>query len=538
MNRSLFNNRNSNLNLSGINEDRMNNTMIIPRNRNRLQAEDFEGAPPMPFMNPESTALVPLAAPSLSSVQQTNFQVGGNNDLSLRVAKNQKKKKKQKMMDVEEEDEIDRELKDMGAAPAYGSLTPFGQKNESPAMNPKFYNRLLRQFGKTFLLKLVHGYNALSKQVINLDEVDDVIELIIKMRQEITKSYLYSIIFPEKCRGMRIPTKFPIPSMTFYQKSHLTITPNSSGVWYLQWCPQTLLTSSFNTANQGNLLLNNSSTLTGGTADTTATNYTSVTIDRLQSAGMIQAYRLVSASLIISYVGSVDAHAGVLGGGVDISMTDSILPDTSASAFNVIDDKIWNLQASPYEGLRLIYFPKDYNDLNFIRPDVSSQSNGLSTVIRFLVYGQNMPAGASVRCDLVRNFEGLPLPAMADFVTMDFHKQKTPGGYSKSGDPALDAGSLVAENNAVITKGTDEGILGEFADRAQNFGYNDFTDTGYSFEDEKDENHGIFGNILDIAGGLGVDLLKSTVGKIPYVGDVAKMGIDYLGQKAHKLNIF
>lgn len=419
-----------------------------------------------------------------------------------------------------------------------GKIIPFAGRREK--YNADFYNRLLKQFDKTFLSKLVDMHNVMARDKINLNDVDNIVEFLIHYKKELSAGYLFSLLFPERSRGCRVPTKFPIPSLTFHQKSNLTITPNASNNWYLQWTPQSLLSSSYSTAYNGNLLLNNSTALNGSTADVVATNYTSVTVDRLQTAGMIQAYRLVSASMIISYVGSVDAHSGVIGGGVDISYIDSLLPDTASSVFSTIDDKIWNLQVNPYEGLRLVYFPKDYSDLSFIRPDISTQSNGISTCLRFLVYGQNMPSGASVRVDLYRNFEAIPYPGMSDFVTIDFYKTKNTSSLSSSssGEPAIEAGSKIAESGVTVTKLSDEDKLTDFATSNGNIGFKDPTE-GEIVDQTKDESRGFFGSIVDIATGLGKTLIgeavDSVVGNIPFIGrplaEGLRSGVNWLGDK-------
>ena len=431
------------------------------------------------------------------------------------------------------------------AAPSSNKISVFAGRSGN--FNSEFYNRLLRQFDRTFLSKLVDLHNQLGKQKLNLNEIDNIIEFLIHYKKELTNNYLYSLLFPERSKGTRIPTKFPIPSMTFQQKSNLTINPNVSNNWYFQWCPQTLLSTAFVTANNGNCLLNNSAAITGSVADTTAANYTAITVDRLQNAGMIQAYRLVSASLIISYVGSVDAHSGVIGGGVDVSFVDSTLPDTASSVFSTIDDKIWNLQTNPYEGLRLIYFPKDYSDLNFIRTDVSTATNGIPTCIRFLLYGQNMPIGASVRIDLYRNFEAIPFPGMSDFVTVDFFKPKNSNPNSQ-GEPAIDAGSKIAESGVTVTKLSDEKALEDYALSGGSYGFKDTNDDigENAFEDvamgRKDS--GFFGSLFDIAGGLGKTLIggmvNNTIGNIPFIGGGIASGInsglDFFGNKIS--NIF
>lgn len=309
-------------------------------------------------------------------------------------------------------------------------------------------------------------------------------------------------------------------------------------MWYLQWTPQSLLDSAYAVANNGNLLLNNATTLTGLAADATASNYTSITVDRLQTAGLVQAYRLVSASLIISYIGSIDAHSGVLGGAMDISFYDSLLPDTASAQFSVIDDKMWSVNANPYEGLRLIYFPKDYSDFNFLRMNISTQVNNLPTCLRFLAYGQNLPGGSSVRVDLYRNFEAIPTPAVADYVNMDFAKQSP---AQNKQDPVT-AGKIIAEQNLAVTKNTAEdkqklmnsinqvsGIETPIVERPMP-GYRSLPkkadiDNEIEMEDRA-LNKSAKGSLWDVAWGLGKKIVGGPVGDllsfIPGVGPLIK----------------
>lgn len=409
------------------------------------------------------------------------------------------------------------------ANPSSRKIDPFAGRNV--IFNEEYYNNLVKQFDTTYLSRIVDLHNTLGDDTLDLNELDKLFDFFEHYKKELCSNYLYSLIFPEKSKGTRIQTKFPIPSMTFQQKSSFTITPNLVNNWYLQWTPQTLLSSAFVTANNGNLLLNNAVALNGSTADVTAADYTSITVDRLQNASMIQACRLVSASMIISYIGSIDAHSGVLGGGVDISYTDSNLPDTSASVFSVIDDKIWNIQSNPYDGLRLIYFPKDYSDLNFIRPDISTQSNGLSTCIRMLAYGQNLPTGSSVRVDLYRNFEAIPFPTMADFVSLDFSRATKQ--IPTNGEPALDIGSKVAEAGLAVSKISDAPLLEKFAKANGGLDYSykpvkSLENFDYEKKEAKpEESRGFFGSLWDIATGLGKILkrgrdvaIKETVGNL------------------------
>ena len=191
--------------------------------------------------------------------------------------------------------------------------------------------------------------------------------------------------------------------------------------------------------------------------------------------------------------------------------------------------------------MNFLILPKDYADLNFIRPDIGTQANGLPTCIRFLVYGQNLPVGSSVRIDLFRNFEGIPFPGMADFVTMDFYRSKGVN-KSQSGEPAIDAGSKIAENRLTITKANATPSLESFLKNG--------TDTIYREPEQEDikagkpnDKHSLLGSMVDVATGLGKILIGTgvqyTSGMIPFVGPMISAGVDkgldWAGDKVHNI---
>jgi hypothetical protein len=444
-----------------------------------------------------------------------------------------------------------------GGQQSSGAINPFGS-NKVKMYSSDYYQHLLEQFDRTFLSKLVDLHNTLFSDYINLDDLDDILEFFKDYQKHLEDNYFKSLLFPEKYKNVRIPTKFPIPSFSFFQKSSFTITPNNNLVWYLQWCPQTLLDSSYAVANTGNLLLNNATALNGTTADVTAADYTPITVDRLQTTNLIQAFRLVSASIIVSYIGSIDAHSGVLGGAMDISFYDSLQPDTASSQFSVIDDKMWSLNSNPYEGLRLIYFPKDYSDFNFIRTNIGTQANNSSTCMRMLVYGQNLPAGSSVRVDLYRNFEAIPNPAIADFVSLDFNKVQA-SGLTSQNEPALEAGRAIVENNLPVTKNTREdeqkllGVLPTLPYQGPSPQYKPLPrKTRLDDSMQEDYKEKPKGSVWDIAWGLGKEIIGGPIGNvlsyIPGIGtfvqgardigktignvwDMANTGIKLIGNK-------
>lgn len=234
---------------------------------------------------------------------------------------------------------------------------------------------------------------------------------------EVSYGYLHSLIYPERSKGSRIPSIVPTPSSTFQQREQLTITPNASGNFALQWIPQC-----YNSVSGGNydLYVNTDATLSGSTILGGGT-WTPQSATRF-AGDYFNTVRLVSASMMISYIGRADAHSGVIGCAHDISATVSSSADTQYSNFGYIDDKLYSKTTEPANGLKSVYIPKDPSDENWCAPNIiiPSSGSGKSSSVRFLVYGQNLPNAQCIRVDFVRNFEGNPNPSIADIASMGY----------------------------------------------------------------------------------------------------------------------
>jgi hypothetical protein len=426
------------------------------------------------------------------------------------------------------------------------AIMPFGRSDDSliPGYNKEFVARLNQNFDQTFLSKMIDFYNTLgTKEKIRLSDIDNIVEFFQKFMESSKKRYLMSLVFPETGYGVRIPTKFPLPTATFKQKTFFTVTPNSSGNFYLQFTPQSLLeTGKSYTANTGELLLNNSAGLNGTTADTNTANYTPLTVARIAGVAntvgppvvinnlLVNAYRLVSASLVLTYQGSIEQHSGTLGSGLDVSFYDSLNPDTEASVFSVIDDKMWSYRGEPGNGLRIVYFPKDYSDLNFLRPSISTQTQGLSTCVRFLIYGHNLPSGASIKVDLYRNFEYIPTPGWTDYVNMEASQSRElPMGGQ---DVAIDIASSVPSNNMAITAATDKKKLEDYLENQ--FPVIPFSpDTSQPFERPKPSSP--IGWVGDVAKSMGKaiagTLINNVTSRIPVLGPLIAGMANRIGDK-------
>ena len=317
-------------------------------------------------------------------------------------------------------------------------------KRTTPAMKIK---QISKRYGAEYYLALGKLYTHLTGKNLDPKKILNVIELLSKLKNDLTKQYLYSLLFPEKHKNARIPTKFPTPSSTFQQNDFLLVTTNASGHFCIQWCPQNLSSTIAN----NEFVVNNNSTLGGNTADV---NYvTSTTLVNTLNTQW-QAFRVVSACMIIQYVGSFTDMKGLLGGGVDITTSNTNSFDSNYSVFSNIDDRLWSSVVRADEGLKVCYFPKDYADLNFIKPQTTPAANGLASAVRLLAYGQGLPPSTQcIRIDLIKNVEAIPGPAFADIMEV---------GYldcDSGNEVSFDAAKLMTKNNLIVTKMDEQEML-------------------------------------------------------------------------------
>jgi hypothetical protein len=309
--------------------------------------------------------------------------------------------------------------------------------------------KISNRYGGDFINALKGLFFSLSGNELQLDNTIDFLNNMNKLKEDLTKKFLYALVFPEKSKGCRIPTKFPVPSTTFQQSDFLILTPNSSGNFVVQWCPQNLSASTGN----NEVVYNVNASLLGNNADT---NYTTASTLTNSSVTNWQAFRVVSACMIVQYIGSYLNLQGILGGGLDISTSTSNSYDANYSIFSNIDDRLWSQTVKIEEGLKVSFFPKDYADYSFVKPNVTPTVNNMSSVVRLLVYGQNIPtnSGNCIRIDFIKNLEAIPGPALADIVEAGYLETDTMNEYG------LNASKILTGKNIATTKLSEQNVLG------------------------------------------------------------------------------
>ena len=303
--------------------------------------------------------------------------------------------------------------------------------------------------------------SSLNNDNINFRSVRQQIKDISKYDQVQTYDYLSNLLKPEKAKGCKVPSNIPIPSCSFQLHNSITLTTNTSG--NVAFIMNPFFLASNNIIGQrlpnveGNYTyvhkfltsawVNNSNTLTGSASDD---NWTPIDFGQTIPPVYDQ-YRLVSASLVVKYIGRLDTVQGLvggavlftdnsaLGGQVQVASSATGAYDPTGAGTNVVttglgqygnfdlaQDSFYHSENMTLEGVRELFFPIDNSFEEYLK--VLDKTSGLdgnggdSDPVEFVAspdmyksgfnwffYATNAPASSNCfKLDIYCNFECLP----------------------------------------------------------------------------------------------------------------------------------
>lgn len=301
-------------------------------------------------------------------------------------------------------------------------MNPFNlafQKNRIDSETPENQKIQLisNRFSEKFYSALSDLFHHLTGEALDFDKTKDMIKILQVLQNKQKKNYIKALLYPEKCKIARIPCKFPVASHCLQQSDYLIVTTNGNGNFQIEFSPQNFLS-----ATGTEVYLNTAAALDGNTSLTSAA-YTaqSVLTNTFATTVNFSCFRTVSACMIIQYVGSLQDQRGRLGGALEFTATSSGDPAlTQYSIFNNIDDKMFSQITDTMQGLKVCYFPKDYQDFNFIKPQTNPEANKLSSKVVLLAYGQGLPPSSPcIRIDFIKNLETIPNYGLAELLETD-----------------------------------------------------------------------------------------------------------------------
>jgi len=237
-------------------------------------------------------------------------------------------------------------------------------------------------------------YKDLNGDTIDINELENIVDVLAAYKNKSERSYLDNLIHPERAKGCKIPSPIPVPSTSFQLHNSFTLSTNQLGNLAIVFNPFYLYnnndldiiqdpyidTRAWTPKMFSTFFYNNSSNLTGHQA-TIEDNYSDW---KPLNAGqgipnVYDQYRLVSASIIVKYIGRMDITSGVLGGAIVFDENKAIgsmgayhgnmviIDDQELRGqwlnkyanFDLAMDSFYHQENLCLEGLRMLYFPID-----------------------------------------------------------------------------------------------------------------------------------------------------------------------------------
>lgn len=271
-------------------------------------------------------------------------------------------------------------------------------------------NTAVSDYDRKFLEYLVSMHNVLRADKIDINKFENVLDALEHMRKEQGHEYLNTLIHPETVKGSKIPSQIPVPSSSFQLHNSAIISTNASGHAALFFNPFYLAGAGANST----LFVNNSAALTG---TATSDAFTAVNIGQVIPPVYNQ-YRVVSASIVIKYVGRLDIVQGVIGGAIvfDQNAVPTAHGTNSAALakygdFNLAMDAFYTQENLTLNGIRELYFPLDTTYEQYQSLGVSKNGFGMLAYI----FG-GVPSAPAYKVDVYVNYECLPDSAFLNYL--------------------------------------------------------------------------------------------------------------------------
>lgn len=383
----------------------------------------------------------------------------------------------------------------------------FTKKNDNVSFQEKT-DEIISQIDKydaTMLSYLGRLYEALNGEKMDFTKIQNAVDALAVFNQRAEYNYLNNLLHPEKCKGVKIPSPIPVPSCSFQLHNCVTLTTNTSGNLAFMFNPFFLANNDIKTFrppiqynsenpdaksigcyNLSTLWVNNDDSLTGYAANP---NWVPVSIGQA-IPNVYDQYRLVSASLIVKYIGRLDITSGVIGGAimyddfkqvggiiqntVGSSIFDGTLVNTSLNKYGNFDlamDSFYHQENLCLEGIRELYFPLDNsyeeytqladinkanlawnrerNDFQLMFNDADSYKSGFN----YFVYVLGAPASsACFKVDIYCNFECLPNSSFLNYLPLSMNADSISNNEKKNAIAVVQQKPImsVKDSNALV----------------------------------------------------------------------------------------
>ena len=337
--------------------------------------------------------------------------------------------------------------------------------------------KILNKYDKNFLSYIARLYEAIYGEKLDFTKLKSTVDALAKFNEKQEFNYLNNLLYPEKCIGCKIPSALPVPSCSFQLHNSIALKTNANGCLALHFNPFFLFNNTFD--NQKNVYFNtnelqdqwetesirysslfaaNGNTLNGHQI---CDDWNCIDIGQMIPPVYNQ-YRLVSASIVVKYIGRLDIASGVIGGAIVFDETNTVgvfgkmatndgeYTDDYKSVPSILEkygnfdlamDSFYYQENLCIEGMRQLYFPIDnsyeeYSKLlgpkvinlkmdnlaSATNPTMYCDSDILKNGFKFMIYTLGAPpSSACFKVDIFCNFECLPNAEFLNYLPLSMN---------------------------------------------------------------------------------------------------------------------
>lgn len=366
---------------------------------------------------------------------------------------------------------------------------------------------IIDDYDKKMLSYIARLYQVLNGEKLDITRIQTAVEALQEFNMRNEYRYLNNLLHPEKCKGVKIPSQIPVPSCSFQLHNCITLRTNSSGNLCVVFNPYFLANQThpnyiragedddwiyeMRPSSFSSLFVNNSENLNGHTPNN---NFTPINIGQ-EIPAVYDQYRLVSASIVVKYIGRLDIVSGVIGGAIVFDETPEMgcsyntrvtnkadgttreeanffVPEMLAKYgnFDLAMDAFYRQENLCLEGIRQLYFPLDnsYEEYTRLMNDnlikvtpinntgtrykIESTEDYLKNGFRQVVYVLGAPADQSCfKLDIYCNFECLPSSPFLNYLPLSMNTEFFSPEIKKKAAAIIQQKPIMKANEEIVT---------------------------------------------------------------------------------------
>ena len=330
-------------------------------------------------------------------------------------------------------------------------------------------NNLIDNYDKNLLQIIADLYKSMNGEDIDMDGMMNAVDALMKFNVKSKHNYLNDLLYPEIYKNVKIPSPIPVPSCSFQLHNSIKLSTNELGNLAFVFNPFFLANTEhitdpndarydpdggygFFIDNISSFYVNNHYTLNGFSENG---NWVPYDVGQM-IPNVYDQYRLVSASIVVKYIGRLDITSGVIGGAIIYDDSNEVgtkgrmfsAPNYEETInysstpgflkkygnFDLAIDSHYHQQNYLLDGIRLLYFPLDnsYEEYTKVSSEkllsakfekgsgrlvMYSEKEILKNGFNFMIYTLGAPPNSSCfKIDIYCNFECLPNSEFLDYM--------------------------------------------------------------------------------------------------------------------------